>query len=230
MPEDTAHRTPESPESAPTEPFLDAMSRRLLLLRAQYDFPDADVSTMFLAFLIERSRFGRFEYGPISIEVSVVEDRFARFRARSRPDVEWSGYAPSGARFLERVAAEVRRSGRRRVDELHWLLAFMRSLEGLPAEVFSELGVTPEQVEAFARTGALPTVKAGPVKLYSPEEVAEYLHVHVQTVRSWIRSGKLPAVRLAGRRDLRVRETDLGAVLEPVDPGEFQAPRTKEQD
>ena len=128
------------------------------------------------------------------------------------------------------MAAEVRRGGRRRVDELHWLLAFMRSPEGLPAEVFSELGVTAEQVEAFARTGTLPSVKSAPVKLYSPEEVAEYLHVHVQTVRAWIRSGKLPAVRLAGRRDLRVREGDLGAVLEPVDPADFRPRGAKELD
>ena len=85
MPDDTAEHVPESPESAAAEPFLDGMSRRLAQLRTEYDFPDADVSTMFLAFLIERSRFGRFEYGPVSIEVGVVEDRFARTLVRTRP-------------------------------------------------------------------------------------------------------------------------------------------------
>jgi len=33
----------------------------------------------------------------------------------------------------------VRRSGRSRIDELHFLLAFMRCNEGLPKRVFGEL-------------------------------------------------------------------------------------------
>jgi excisionase family DNA binding protein len=53
--------------------------------------------------------------------------------------------------------------------------------------------------------------------LYSPEDVARYLGVHVQTVRGWIRSGRLPARRLAGQRALRIRESDVEAVLEPLD-------------
>jgi excisionase family DNA binding protein len=214
---------PETPAVLPAEPFLDTISRRLALLRHQYpDIHRIDVGALFLVFLIERANFGRFECGPISIEVGIVEDRFVRTYARIPPGESYSNYTPDALRFYQHVAAEVARSGRKRVDELHWLLAFMREPEGLPAEVFSELGVTVEQVEAFARTGALPAPASRPVKLYSPEEVAEYLSVHVQTVRAWIRSGKLPAARLAGRRDLRVRESDLGAVLEPVEVAEFR--------
>lgn len=206
------------------EPFLDGISTRLGLLRKQYpDLYEVGVDELFIVFLIERARFGRFEFGPVSIQVSVVEDRFVRTYRRTPPGEHWGSYAPSGRTFLERVAGEVARSGRRRVDELHWLLAFMRTPDSLPRDVFSELGVTAEQVEAFATSGALPTAAQRPPKLYSPEEVAEYLSVHVQTVRAWIRSGKLPAVRLAGRRDLRVRETDLGAVLEPVEIADFRA-------
>ncbi|MCA9830166.1 MAG: helix-turn-helix domain-containing protein [Dehalococcoidia bacterium] len=92
----------------------------------------------------------------------------------------------------------------------------MRFGEGLPARVFGELGITPGQVEQYAKNrgredGTLE-------KLYSPEEVAEYLGVHVQTVRTWIRTGRLPARRLAGQRALRVRASDIQGVLEPVDP------------
>jgi excisionase family DNA binding protein len=57
-------------------------------------------------------------------------------------------------------------------------------------------------------------------KLYSPEEAAEYLNIHVQTVRAWIRSGRLRARRLAGQRALRITASDLQSVLEPVSPGE----------
>ncbi|MBE0608762.1 MAG: helix-turn-helix domain-containing protein [Dehalococcoidia bacterium] len=61
----------------------------------------------------------------------------------------------------------------------------------------------------------------GPERLYSPEEAADYLGIHVQTVRGWIRSGRLRASRLAGQRALRIRASDLQSVLEPVDPSEI---------
>ncbi|MBN9491897.1 helix-turn-helix domain-containing protein [bacterium] len=93
----------------------------------------------------------------------------------------------------------------------------MRCNEGLPARVFSELGVTPAQVEAYARSA--PRRAAPAERLYSPEEAADYLGVHVQTVRAWIRSGKLRASRLTGQRALRIAASDLQSVLEPVEPG-----------
>lgn len=42
--------------------------------------------------------------------------------------------------------------------------------------------------------------------------------MHVQTVRAWIRAGKIPAARLAGQKSIRIRESDLKQVLEPIDP------------
>jgi excisionase family DNA binding protein len=86
----------------------------------------------------------------------------------------------------------------------------------LPARVFGELGVTPEQVELYARDRGAQPVQLE--KLYSPEEAAEYLNVHVQTVRGWIKSGRLKARRLAGQRALRITASDLMSVLEPVEP------------
>jgi excisionase family DNA binding protein len=111
------------------------------------------------------------------------------------------------------LSEEVRRGNVRRIDELHFLLAFMRTKEGLPGRVFGELGVTPEQVEEFARSGG----NEGMEKLYSPEEAAAYLNVHVQTVRTWIRSGRLRARRLAGQRALRITASDLQSLLEPIE-------------
>jgi excisionase family DNA binding protein len=92
--------------------------------------------------------------------------------------------------------------------------------EGLPGRVFGELGVTREQVEQYAKSVGQPR-SAVEEKLYSPEEAAEYLGVHVQTVRAWIRSGRLKASRLAGQRALRIAASDLQSVLEPVDPAEI---------
>jgi excisionase family DNA binding protein len=56
--------------------------------------------------------------------------------------------------------------------------------------------------------------------LLSPEQAAAELGVHIQTLRGYIRRGKLPAFRLAGERVIRIRRDDLAALLaQPVDPG-----------
>ena len=175
------------------------------------------VDLHFLVFLRRFARFGFFQFGPLTIDVSLIEDVVERTLPRGP-----AGHvvlADDVVRFSRALTDEARRSGRKRIDELVYLLAFMRWKEGLPARVFGELGVTPEQVEAFARHQK--TTPTGPERLYSPEEAADYLGIHVQTVRGWIRSGRLRASRLAGQRALRIRASDLQSVLEPIEPGEL---------
>jgi excisionase family DNA binding protein len=45
------------------------------------------------------------------------------------------------------------------------------------------------------------------------DEVAEYLRVHVSSVRRWSRSGKITAYRVGGCGDWRYREQDVMAFL-----------------
>lgn len=176
------------------------------------------IDAIFVSFLRHTSRFGAFSFGPITLDLAMVEDAAARYGAP--PDQTLSrGENDARERFWGLVVEEQRRSGRRSIDELHVLLAFMRLNWGLAGRIFGELGVTPQQVEAAARGGG--RAQEGLEKLYTPEEVAEYLGVHVQTVRAWIRSGRLRAQRLAGQRALRVRASDLDGVLEPVDAEEL---------
>jgi len=177
------------------------------------------VELQFLVFLERYARFGYFHFGPVSIDVRMIREIVERKlqgqgEARAVMDDDM-------VRFSRMLIAEAARAGSRRIDELHYLLAFMRWKEGLPGRVFGELGVTPEQVEQYARSGHQPQPAAQPEKLYSPEEAAEYLGVHVQTVRAWIRSGRLKASRLAGQRALRIRQSDIQSVLEPVEPGDI---------
>jgi len=84
--------------------------------------------------------------------------------------------------------------------------------------VFGELGVTPAQIERYLKEtgGAAPPADRSD-RLLTPEEVAEYLRVHVQTVRAWIRAGTVPARRVAGLRALRVRFSDVEKLLKPLD-------------
>jgi len=53
-----------------------------------------------------------------------------------------------------------------------------------------------------------------PPALYSPHDLAELLSVSLRTVRSWIRSGDLPHIRLGpGERLIRVKHQDLEVFL-----------------
>lgn len=189
------------------------------LLRVAHHLGNGEVSVdmHFLAFLLATSRFGYFTFGPVTIDVRMIEDIVERTTPRQEP-WQWR-IGDSNLRFAATLVAEVKRSGRRRLDELHYLLAFMRTQEALPARVFGELGVRPEQVEAFARSQGQARTAMAEEKLYSPEDAADYLGVHVKTVRGWIRDGRLRACRLAGQRALRITASDLMSVLEPLAPG-----------
>ena len=48
--------------------------------------------------------------------------------------------------------------------------------------------------------------------LYTVKDVAKYLRVHDQTVKKWIREGKLVAKRIEGQ--YRVKRSDLEAFIE----------------
>lgn len=49
-------------------------------------------------------------------------------------------------------------------------------------------------------------------KYYTPQEIAEMLGVHLQTVRAWYRSGKLGCYKL-GHRDVRISREQLDTFL-----------------
>lgn len=58
-------------------------------------------------------------------------------------------------------------------------------------------------------------------KVYTPKAAAEALEVHEETIRQWLRSGKLGGVKVG--RLWRVRESDLEAFLKGDDLHEPQA-------
>ena len=214
-----------SPETDGSEPaprdehFLAEVQRELGRLTREMQSPEATLDILFLAYLLKTSRFGYFSFGPVTIDVRLIEDLVLR-TARRSDDPEAGAKAPYSddcVRFFRLLSDEVERTGRRRVDEVHFLLAFMKADEGIPGRVFGELGVSPEDVRAF-----VPEAAGSGGRLYSPEEAADYLGVHVKTVRNWIRAGRLPASRLAGQRVLRIRASDLNRLLEPVSPDEVE--------
>lgn len=199
-----------------TDGFLRDMGLETAAEQVRMGGDAISVDLLFLVYLRKMARFGYFHFGPITIDVRLIEEIVER--TVSRRGESSNSFADDAVRFSQVLMEEVRKSGGQRIDELHYLLAFMRVGEGLPGRVFGELGVTPEQVAEYARRG--PESTPAPERLYSPEDAAEYLGVHVQTVRSWIRSGRLRASRLAGQRALRITSTDLKSVLEPIEAGD----------
>lgn len=209
---DPAQQPPETRSEValpgPNEPIWDTYYREASR------FGTSNIDVFFLAFLRRVERFGYFTLGPITIDVRLIEDIVERTVVPSEQSPP--PFGDDLTRFSRVLMEEVQRSGRRRIDDLHVLLALMRFPEGLPARVFGELGVTAEQIEQYVKSGGeAPHHRTE--RLYSPEDAAEYLGVHVQTVRAWIRSGRLKASRLAGQRALRIRESDLTSILEPID-------------
>ena len=167
---------------------------------------------MFLAFLRAHEQFGYFRLGPVVIDVSHVESAVRRSKDWTRSD------SPAFSRLL---MDEWKMSGRAKLDELHFLYAFMRCDHGVAARVFGELAITPEAVESWLKR---PPPASTDSDLLTPEDVAEYLKVHVETVRLWIRSGRLTAYRLGGLRALRIRRADVDALLLPIESSGAQPP------
>ena len=191
--------------------FLDRLSEVTFEITHELGIgPNGSIDVFFLGFLRMMSRFGVFSFGPITIYVPTIEDVVRR----NATEAATPGHL---VRFSNLLRDEQQRIGGGPINELHALLAFMRLSEGIPGRVFGELGVRPEQVEDYARSAGAATASIEPEKLYSPEDAADYLGIHVQTVRAWIRSGRLKASRLAGQRALRIKASDLATVLEPVD-------------
>src|SRR6266508_3665826 len=96
-------------------------------IRLRSDFHTLDI--VFAAYLRRMSRFGFFSFGPINIDVRLIEDIVERTTPKG-DGKHPPRHSDDFVRFTRRLMEELRRSGRSKLDELHWLLAFMRCGEG----------------------------------------------------------------------------------------------------
>jgi excisionase family DNA binding protein len=107
----------------------------------------------------------------------------------------------------------------------HLLAAFATEETGLMGELKRAHGITSASWRAAIAQLAAPATNGTkssapkdkiPRDFLTPEEAADALGVHVQTMRIYIRSGRLPAFRIAGERAIRIRRVDLEKLLEPL--------------
>lgn len=147
-------------------------------------------------------------------------------------------YSDSAVTVFEAASRLARRDGASGVSLAHLLAALGEHDDGLMAELSERHGFTPVEWRAALARGELgsPFADGGPSagpsgsrastdgvpEILDVEQAASFLGVHPQTVRNYIRAGKIPAYRLAGERFIRLLRRDLLDLLEPVptDDGE----------
>ena len=140
-------------------------------------------------------------------------------------------YSQPAVDLFDRAARIATADGSGTIRVFHLLAAFAVENDGLMADLKRSFGITSSTWRAavaktwIARSGKDTRMtgddgsKESHLSEYlTPEEAAEALSIHVQTVRAYVRSGKLPALRLAGERAIRIRRVDLETVLEPLAP------------
>lgn len=205
--------------------------------------------------LMEMSRFGVAWVGEWAIDTRALEngapeddrapDAGAEGGAGTDPATT---YSRDAVELFERAAALAREEGATGIGLIHLLAAIAEADCGLMADLRRRYGFSDVQWRAaLAReqvvlpprvSGAFGTGDRGTnagrsatrETLLSVDQAAEVLGVHAQTVRNYIRSGKLVAYRLAGERYIRVLRKDLLSLLEqvPTDASEAAGERTPE--
>jgi len=182
---------------------------------------EVGVDDLLLGALVRIARFGIAQVGPWSIDLVPFGIDWRDASRSQNGDVAYSNEA---VELLDRAARIAKADGGSPPRIVHLLACFADSADGAMGELKRRHGI-----DSAAWRGALAGVDVrvprhadldgasapGSRPYLSPEEAAAYLGVHIQTVRGYIRTGKLPALRIAGERAIRIRREDLSALLEP---------------
>jgi excisionase family DNA binding protein len=187
---------------------------------------DVGLDELLLGCLQAVSQFGIAQVGDWAFDLEELGVDWIEQPDRSGVKV---AYSQPAVDLFDRAARIARADGRGAMRVYHLLAAFAGETEGLMGSLKQTQGITsagwraavaklwqpPDDTNPPERESPM----AGAAKDYlTPEEAAEALSIHVQTLRAYVRSGKLPALRLAGERAIRIRRTDLETVMEPLVP------------
>jgi excisionase family DNA binding protein len=175
------------------------------------------------------SRFGVISLGSLLLD---LEELGIVWIAEPEKAALKVAYSPAVVAIFDLAARIARSEEQPTVRIEHLLAAFAREESGLMGELKRRHGITSATWRAaVAHVGSSPAASAAVATqpspapeapatpdFLTPEAAAEALGIHVQTLRAYVRSGKLPALRLAGERAIRIRRADLEVVMEPLVP------------
>jgi excisionase family DNA binding protein len=184
------------------------------------------------------ARFGIVKIDPLTIDLEAlgeVSDEASPYQAdKTQQKVAYSSGAVA---VFERAARIARKDNSPNIELVHLLVAFADEQDGLMAQLkekyaissmewrsalsqWQPISLKKRQAVSKMGSGIKSPMELNQKQFFSPDEAAEFLGVHTQTIRGYIRTGKLPALRLAGERALRIQRDDLLALLEPFKPEE----------
>jgi excisionase family DNA binding protein len=185
------------------------------------------------------ARFDIVEIGPLTIDLDELGEAPGQLSEdeTDKTPKQKVAYGSDAVAVFERAAQIARKDNSSKVGLIHLLVAFAYEDNGLMAHLKEKYGfssaewrsalskwqpVSLEKGQAGSGVGATRKypMEFNKKQFFSPDEAAEFLGVHTQTIRGYIRTGKLPALRLAGERALRIQRDDLLALLEPYKPEE----------
>ncbi len=181
------------------------------------------------------ARFDIVQIGPLTIDLEELGEPLKD--DTSKTNKQKVAYSSDTVAVFERAAHIARKDNSSKVELVHLLVAFAYEDSGLMAQLEEKYGISGmewrsalskwqpvslEKTEPSSKIGAgsKSTMEFKEKQFFSPDEAAEFLGIHTQTIRGYIRTGKLPALRLAGERALRIQREDLLALLEPYKPEE----------
>lgn len=190
----------------------------------QRDAAEVGPDHLLLGCLRAISRFGIASLGSWNIDLECLGIDWTRQPEGPRPKVAFSQKV---VEMMDRAAQISKSAGDPAVGVNHLLAAFANEEAGLMGELRRTHEITSAswraaiaQIDFAPRNGSRVQRAAAQTKAVrdylTPEEAAEELGIHVQTMRAYIRSGRMPAFRLAGERAIRILRSDLQKVLEPV--------------
>jgi excisionase family DNA binding protein len=201
--------------------------------------PEVNKDDLLAGILQAVSRFDIVRIGPLKIDLEdfegILRDGFEDETGHIRN--QKVAYNSSANVLFEKAASIARIDHSPKIEIVHLLVAFANENSGLMADLKEKYGfsgrewrmalsdwayISTEKTVTGVKIGAgnKSVMEIREKQFFSPDEAAEFLGVHVQTIRGYIRVGKLPALRLAGERVLRIKREDLLALLEPYKPEE----------
>jgi excisionase family DNA binding protein len=171
--------------------------------------------------LLSVARFGIIDLGPLAIDLEPLGLGFDE----SLPSLAIRPhYSAEAASVFERAARVARGDGGRPLAPVHLLVALgdggvptfarLAKLHGLDPAGWRRLLSALEPPSSLDPVAPSPRATPAVPDLLTPDEAAELLGVHIQTLRGYIRRGRLPALRVAGQRAIRVRRDELLGLLE----------------
>jgi|SRR5215471_15121341 len=179
---------------------------------------EVEADDILLGCLWSISKFGIVTLGPWTLDLEALGVDWVHQPEGPRSKV---AYSRAAVRIFDR-AAQIAKAAAEPMAVAHLLAAYATEEEGVMGELKRAHGITSALWRtAIAQLGAMPA-NGAPMAVsekreyLTPEQAAEALGIHVQTMRAYIRSGRLPAFRLAGERAIRVLRSDLEKVLEPL--------------